>query len=69
MQEKLFIGATEVSTCMSVSIPMAYKIIKKLNNELSKAGYLTISGKVNKCYFESKIYGGIDHSGGNHASL
>lgn len=59
MQTKLFLTAKEVATCMSVSVPMAYKIIKHLNDEQKENGFITISGKVNKKYFESKIYGGV----------
>ena len=67
--KQLFIGATEVSRFMSISIPMAYKVIKKLNDELSSKGYLTICGKVNKCYFESKIFGGLDPKEVHYAGL
>lgn len=56
---RLFLTAKEVAESMSISIPMAYKIIRKLNDELESNGYLTISGKINRRYFESKIYGGL----------
>ena len=59
MQKKLFMTANEVANCMSVSVPMAYKIIKQLNEEQEASGYLTIAGRVNAKYFESKIFGGI----------
>lgn len=57
MDEKLFLTVDDVSKYMSISKPMAYKIIKKLNEELGSKGYLTISGKVNRRYFETKIFG------------
>lgn len=57
MDEKLFLTADDVSKYMSISKPMAYKIIKKLNEELGSKGYLTISGKVNRRYFETKVFG------------
>lgn len=57
MNEKLFLSADDVSKYMSISKPMAYKIIKKLNEELGSKGYLTISGKVNRRYFETKVLG------------
>ena len=57
MNEKLFLTADDVSKYMSISKPMAYKIIKKLNEELGSKGYLTISGKVNRRYFETKVFG------------
>ena len=46
-----------VSTTMDISIPSAYKIIKKLNGELESKGYLVVRGKVNREYFHEKIYG------------
>ena len=58
MQEKNFYDVNDVSVYMGISVPMAYKIIRKLNNELSDKGYITVSGKVNRIYFEEKIYAG-----------
>ena len=55
--DKRFLNATDVAEYMDVSIPMAYKIIRKLNEELKEQGYLTVSGKISRRYFEQKIYG------------
>ena len=38
---------------------MAYKIIRRLNDELSAGGYLVVAGRVSRRYFEQKIYGGM----------
>ena len=57
MEEKRFLTAADVSDYMCISIPMAYKIIRKLNDELHEKGFITVSGKVSRRYFESKIYG------------
>ena len=57
MKDKNFFNATDVAEYMDVSIPMAYKIIRRLNDELQKQGYLTVSGKISRRYFEQKIYG------------
>ena len=54
--ENIFVGVEYVSTLMSVSIPYAYKLIKKLNSELEAKGYLVVRGKVNKEYLYEKIY-------------
>ena len=64
MQEKKFYDVNDVSVYMGISVPMAYKIIRKLNNELSDKGYITVSGKVNRIYFEEKIYVGCSVKGG-----
>ena len=39
MEEKRFLKADDVARCMEISVPMAYKIIRKLNDELSAKGY------------------------------
>ena len=59
MDQKRFLTVDDVSDYMGISIPMAYKIIRKLNEELSKQGYLTIAGRVSRKYFEQKTYGGL----------
>lgn len=56
MKEKRYLKAEDVALYMDISIPMAYKIIRRLNNELVAQGYLVVSGRVNRAYFEKKIY-------------
>lgn len=56
-ENKLFITAAEVSALMGVSKAYAYRIIKKLNNELESKGYLVIAGKTSLKYFNERIYG------------
>lgn len=53
--ENTFIKADEVANILGVSKSYAYKVIKTLNVELEKQGYLTISGRVSKKYFLEKI--------------
>ena len=57
MNQKLYLSASDVSEYMGISIPTAYKIIKKLNVELERNGYLVIAGKVPRGYFEKRWYG------------
>ncbi len=59
MKDKKFLNVNDVADYMGVSIPMAYKIIRKLNDELLAQGYLVVAGRVSRSYFEKKIYGGI----------
>lgn len=56
---KNFLNAADVSEYMDISIPMAYKIIRKLNDELKAQGYITVAGKINRLYFEQKVNGFI----------
>lgn len=56
MQNNLFIHADEISKELGVSIAYAYKLVRQLNAELAKQGFLTISGRVSRSYFNEKIY-------------
>lgn len=53
-----FLDAKEVADILEVSRSTAYRIIKKLNDELSGNGYLTVAGKVSKKYFAERVYAG-----------
>lgn len=43
-----FMRAEEVAAELSVSVSYAYKIIRKLNDELKEKGFITIAGRVNR---------------------
>lgn len=55
--ENRFIRADEVAKELDISKPYAYKLIKKLNDELKEKGFVTISGRVNRQYFNERLYG------------
>lgn len=55
MQNK-FIRVEEVAKELEVSVPYAYKLIKKLNDELKEKGFITVSGRVNREYFYERLY-------------
>lgn len=55
--EKKFIRVDEVAKELDVSVPYAYKIIRKLNDELKEKGFITIAGRVNRQYFNERLYG------------
>lgn len=55
MREYYSVG--EIKEILGVSTSMAYKVIKQMNDELTNKGYLTISGKIPKKYFERRWYG------------
>ena len=59
MTDKMYLTVDEVATAMCISKPYAYRIVKKLNDELEAMNYLTVAGKVNAKYFyERTCYGG-----------
>ena len=51
-----FMKVDEVARELDVSKAYAYKIIKKLNSELSEMGYITVAGKLNRDYFNKRVY-------------
>lgn len=55
--ENKFIRADEVARELSVSKPYAYKLIKRLNEELKAQGFITIAGRINRQYFYERLYG------------
>lgn len=57
MEGTIFITAAEMAEILGISKPYAYKIIKQMNDDLEANGFITISGKVSKKYFEEKFYG------------
>ena len=59
MVEKNYFDVDEVAQAMGISTSYAYKVVRQLNAELAKMGYLTVSGRVNRQYFlERTCYGG-----------
>ena len=58
--EKLYYTADEVARMIGVGRTTAYGIVKKLNKELEKDGFLVIGGKLPKESFD-KRYFGVSH--------
>ena len=57
MQDTLkFLSAKKVSEILDISETSAYRIVKKMNDELKKQGKIVIPGKISKRYFEEKTY-------------
>lgn len=53
----IFIKAEKVAEELGVSKPYAYKLVRQMNKELEKEGFITIAGRVSRKYFEEKFYG------------
>ncbi len=49
--------AEDISEELGVSKGYAYKIIKELNQELKAAGFIVVSGRVPRAFWETKFYG------------
>ena len=54
--ENKFIRVDDVAKELDISKPHAYKIIRMLNDELQAKGFITISGRVNRQYFNERLY-------------
>ena len=52
----VFYTADDISVILTVSKPTAYRIITRLNDELTNKGFIVVSGRVPKKYFNEKFY-------------
>lgn len=68
MRKAMFYKWNDVAEIMGVSRPTAYRIISKMNDELSSKGYYTQRGRISKKYFEEKTYGYSDEEEYDHVS-
>ena len=57
LAERMFMRVSEVAEALDVSKPYAYKLIKKLNEELKRKGCITIAGRIDRKFFFEKFYG------------
>lgn len=57
MEKSSYISANEVAKTLGVSQSKAYEIIRNLNADLKKQGYITLAGRVSRAYFNEKWYG------------
>lgn len=54
---RIYYTATDIAEMLDISKSKAYELIKQLNQELEKEGYLVLSGKVPSAYFCKRWYG------------
>lgn len=55
MEDKTFMTVEQVAKELAVSESYAYKVIRELNAELKKQGYVTIRERINANYFKKKL--------------
>ena len=55
MTEKSFMTVEEVAAELRVSKSKAYQIVRELNAEMQKQGYLTVAGRVSATYFHKIV--------------
>lgn len=59
MNEK-FLEVGDVMQILGISRSAAYKLMRQINSELEKKGYIVVRGKASRKYFEERIYGMSD---------
>lgn len=57
MKENYLLTVGDVAEVLGISKGHAYKLIRKLNEELKASGYLIVAGKIPRAFFETKFYG------------
>lgn len=57
MKSNYMMSAEDIAKELGVSKGKAYKLIRDLNQELVKNGFVVISGKLPRAYWEKKFYG------------
>ncbi|TFH45013.1 hypothetical protein E3305_02035 [Streptococcus equinus] len=60
-----FIKVAEIQEMFDISESKAYRIVRTLNEELKKKGYMVIPGRVSRHYFNERFYGIDVEEGGN----
>ena len=56
-EENYMMNANDVAEELGVSKGHAYKMIRKLNEELEASGYIVVSGKIPRAFWEKKFFG------------
>ncbi|MEE1007546.1 MAG: DNA-binding protein [Agathobacter sp.] len=57
MKKNYMMSAEDVANELGVSKGHAYKLIRQLNEELEASGYIVVSGKIPRAFWEKKFYG------------
>ena len=57
MKKNYMMSAEDVANELGVSKGHAYKLIRRLNEELEASGYIVVSGKIPRAFWEKKFYG------------
>ena len=52
-----FMRVEEVADELGVSVSYAYKVIRRLIDELKEQGFVTIAGRINRQYFNERVFG------------
>lgn len=59
-----YIKAQEAAKILELSEGKTYEIFRELNQELKAQGFITVSGRVPRAYFNKKFFGGLEEVAG-----
>lgn len=54
-----YIKAPEAAKILELSEGKTYEIFRDMNKELKAQGYITVSGRVPRAFFDQKFFGGL----------
>ena len=57
MAESIFMKVSEEAKELGVSESYAYKLVRKLNEELAETGCIVIASRIDRKFFNEKLYG------------
>lgn len=57
-KERYLMTVDDVMEELGISKPAGYRIIRQLNAELQKAGFMTVQGKIPRTYWNERFYTG-----------
>lgn len=56
-EQGVFVRVDTLMEDLQISKPLAYRLMKEMNDELKEKGYLTISGRVPREYYYARFFG------------
>lgn len=60
INKNAMVRVEEVMETLGIAQDTAYKLIRKLNDELEDMGYIVVSGRLPRKFWEERFYGGAD---------
>ena len=69
VMKRMFMRAEDVAEVMDVSVSYAYKLIRRLNEELREKGFITIRGRIDREYFYDHFYSELGKGGCEDAGV
>lgn len=56
-ENDMYVRVDTIIKDLQISKPLAYKLMKEMNDELREKGFMVISGRVPRAYYKERFYG------------